>query len=233
MNRVNLVKKIKEKEIAIKLRKQGKTYSEILSIVPVAKSTLALWLHSVKLAKKQKQRVTKERLAGSRRGGEVKKKQRIEKQESIILKSKSEINKLSKRELFLIGVVLYWAEGSKEKENNPGSPLRFANSDPYMIKLFLNWLKYIGVDEKRICFDIYLHENNKYRVFEVVKYWVKQTNFSEKFFRVYFKKNILKTKRKNVFPDSYFGVTRIYVKESSDLVRKINGWVGGIVEHLK
>ncbi len=38
-----------EKEKAIALRKQGKTYSEILAKIPVAKSTLSLWLHDVGL----------------------------------------------------------------------------------------------------------------------------------------------------------------------------------------
>ena len=54
-----MIEKREEKEKAIKLRKQGKTYSEILSVVPVAKSTLAIWLQSVSLGKKQKQRITK------------------------------------------------------------------------------------------------------------------------------------------------------------------------------
>ena len=222
-----------EKELAIKLRRQGKTYSEILSVLPVAKSTLAIWLNSVQLSKKQKQRITKERLAGSRRGGEAKKKQRKEKQKVLISKAKLEIGNLSKRELFLIGVVLYWAEGSKEKEYYPGSPLRFANSDPYMVKLFLDWLHEVGVNQNRINFDIYIHENHKYRIEEVVKYWSDITGFSKNLFRVYFKKNILKTKRRNISPDSYFGLVRIYVKESSDLVRKINGWVKGITLHLR
>ena len=228
-----MIKKEKEKEVAINLRKQGKTYSEILSTVSVAKSTLAIWLQSVNLSKKQKQRITKERLAGSKRGGDVKRKQRINKQNKIFSEAKSEIGSFSKRELFLAGVFLYWAEGAKEKEYYPGSPLRFANSDPYMIKLFLNWLQNVGVKKKRICFDIYLHKNNKYRVLEVIDYWSRHTGFSKKLFRVYYKKDILKTKRKNIYPDKYFGLVRIYVKESSDLVRSINGWVQGIVEHLK
>jgi len=129
-------------------------------------------------------------------------------------------------------VALYWAEGSKEKDHSPGSPLRFANGDPYMIKLFLKWLQNVDVKKERICFDIYLHDNNRYRVSEVVKYWVNNTGFSKKLFKVYYKKDIPKTKRKNIGPDTYFGLVRIYVKESSDLVRKINGWVEGIVEHL-
>ena len=59
------------------------------------------------------------------------------------------------------------------------------------------------------------------------------TGFPEKLFRVYFKKNILKTNRRNIDEGTYFGLARIYVKESSELVRKITGWVQGIVVHLK
>jgi hypothetical protein len=228
-----MIKKTMEKEKAIALRKQGKTYSDILRAVPVAKSTLSIWLREIGMAKAQKQIFTEAKRLASLRGGQAKKKQRVEKQQNIISKSKSEIKGLSKRDLFLIGVALYWAEGSKEKEYNPGSPLKFANSDPYMIKLFLNWLEEANVDKGRISFDIYLHDNNKYRVSEVVKYWSRHTGFSEKLFRVYFKKNIPNTKRKNIQPDKYFGLARIYVKESSELVRKIDGWVEGIVAHLK
>ncbi len=228
-----MIRKIEEKQRAIALRKQGKTYSDILRAVPVAKSTLSIWLQEVGMAKAQKQIFTEAKRLASLRGGQAKRKQRIEKQQEIILRSKSEIGPLSKRELFLLGVSLYWAEGSKEKDYNPGSPLKFANSDPYMIKLFLNWLEEANVDKGRISFDIYLHDNNKYRVSEVIKYWSHHTGFSEKLFRVYFKKNIPSTKRRNINPDTYFGLVRIYIKESSDLVRKINGWVEGIVEHLK
>ena len=201
--------------------------------IPVAKSTLAIWLKEAKLSKAENQVFTEARRLASLRGGQAKKKQRIEKQNKIFSQAKLDIKNLSKRELFLIGVVLYWAEGSKEKEFSPGSPLRFANSDPYMIKLFLNWLEDMGIEKGRICFDIYLHDNNKYRVQKVIKYWADSTGFPEKLFRVYFKKNILKTNRRNIDEGTYFGLARIYVKESSELVRKITGWVQGIVVHLK
>ena len=58
---------------AIELRKAGLTYSEILSKIPVAKSTLSDWLYSVGLSKKQKQRITEKRLAASLKGGNGKK----------------------------------------------------------------------------------------------------------------------------------------------------------------
>ncbi|MCX6752069.1 MAG: hypothetical protein NTZ87_01025 [Candidatus Nomurabacteria bacterium] len=228
-----MTKKTEEKENAIALRKKGKTYSEILATIPVAKSTLGIWLKEAKLSKAENQKFTEAKRLASLRGGQAKKKQRIENQKYLISKSKSEIFDLAKRELFLIGVALYWAEGSKEKEYTPGSPLRFANSDPYMIKLFLEWLKEVNVDKERICFDIYLHDNNKYRVAEVIRYWSHHTGFSEKLFKIYFKKDIPKTKRKNINPDTYFGLARIYVKRSSDLVRKISGWIEGIIEQFE
>jgi len=233
MNKSNLVRKKGEREIAIKLRKQGKTYSEILSVVPVAKSTLALWLQSVNLSKKQKQRITKERLAGSRRGGEAKRKQRIEKQELIIFKSKSEISRLSEREIFLMGVVLYWAEGAKEKEWKPGSPFAFSNMDPKIIQIMIIWLlKVCKIDKNMLIFNIFLHQTHKNRVEEVRKYWSKITGFPiEKFNAVYWKTNKLKTNRKNI-GEKYHGVLKIKVKESSSLVRKLAGWSEGIFENI-
>ncbi len=52
------------KEKAILLRRQGMTYSEILKIIPVAKSTLSEWFKSVSLSVSQKHNITvKKRLA--------------------------------------------------------------------------------------------------------------------------------------------------------------------------
>ena len=58
-----MLAKLKEKQKAIKFRRKGLSYSEILKKIPVAKSTLSLWLRTVRLAKRQKQRLTEKRLA--------------------------------------------------------------------------------------------------------------------------------------------------------------------------
>ena len=228
-----MIKKEEEKKIAIELRKKGKTYSEILSIVPVAKSTLAIWLQSVSLSKRQKQRITKERLAGSQRGGDKKRKQRIEKQNKIFLQANSEIKNISDKELFLIGVIMYWAEGAKEKDYYPGSQLQFSNMDPQMIQVFLNWLlKVCKIDKNMIIFNIFLHQTHKNRLEEIKVYWSKITGFPlNSFSTVYWKKNKLKTNRRNI-DEKYYGVLKIKVKRSSDLVRKIAGWSEGIFEKI-
>ena len=62
----------KYKVIALNLRKQGFSYSEILERIPVAKSTLSLWLREVGLSKRQKQHLTQKKLDAAWRGGQVK-----------------------------------------------------------------------------------------------------------------------------------------------------------------
>lgn len=229
-----MIKKETEKQNAIDLRRRGKTYSEILSIVPVAKSTLAIWLNSVNLSKKQKQRITQKKLDCAKRGGEAKRKQRIEKQNIIFEKTRSEINSLSFQELFLIGIVLYWAEGSKEKDKRPGSQFEFSNMDPRMIKVVLVWLfKVCKINKNMLVFNIFLHQSHKNRVEEIKKYWSNITEFPiDNFSTIYWKKNkIAKTNRQNT-GDHYHGLLKIKVKKSSNLVRKIAGWVDGIYERI-
>lgn len=222
--------KIEYKIKAIELRKQGLSYREILEQIPVAKSSLSLWLKSVKLATSQKQRLTEKKLASARRGAQKRKDMRIALTKQIKDKARLEIGALSERELWLIGIALYWAEGSKEKSYRPGSGMIFSNSDHYMIKMFMAWLlEIIKIPREKIYFDIMIHESRKDKVKETVSHWSKYTGFPEENFKhVYFKKNKINTKRRNV-GESYFGLLRIVVKESSVLNRKIQGWTEGII----
>ena len=224
---------INEKQEAIDLRKKGKTYSEILKEVPVAKSTLSEWFRDVKLSKPEFQKLTEKRLLAAKRGGEAKRVQRIEKIKTIREQSLKDITHISKRELWLIGTALYWAEGSKEKEYSPGVGLKFNNSDPKMIRLFIIWLnKICGISNKDIVLEIYIHKNSKNNIELVRKYWAKTTGFPiAKLCRIYYKRNKIKTNRKNI-GDLYYGGIRVKVKSSSTLVRQIAAWSDGIFNNL-
>lgn len=228
-----MITKKLEKQKAIALRRKGKTYKEILSVVSVAKSTLSIWLRSVDLSKKQKQRISEERLAGSRKGGAVKKKQRIDRQNKILKESNADILNISDKDLFIIGVILYWAEGSKEKEYKPGSLFQFSNMDPRIIRIILVWiLKVCKIERNMLIFNIFLHESQKDKVLEVRKYWSKITGFPiSSFNTIYWKRNKLKTNRRNI-EEKYYGVLKIKVRESSGLVRQIAGWSEGIYERI-
>jgi len=222
-----MILKTKEKERAIKLRKKGFSYSEILKGVPVAKSTLSLWLRSVGLAKKQRQRLTEKKLAAALRGAKAKRDYRLAITKEIKDKARKEIGKLSRRDLWLIGVALYWAEGSKERTKS--NSVQFGNSDPEMIKLFLKWLqKVCKIPKKDIVFEIYLHKTAVKRKREVQNYWVKMTNFSlNQFKKIRWKKHNLNPKRKNI-GKNYYGQLRISIRKSSNFNREITGWIEGV-----
>jgi hypothetical protein len=230
-----MIPKKSEKEKAIQLRKEGKTYNEILKVIPVAKSTLSLWLRDVGLSKRQTQRITEKKLASIQKAGEVKRQQRILKTIKIVEEARSQIGAISDRELLLIGTVLYWAEGAKEKiHGSSGARFQFGNMDPLMIVLMIEWLVRIcKIDETMIGFELYLHENHKYRVKEVQKYWAEVLDVPiSKISKIYYKKNQSKqTNRKNVGTE-YYGLLRICVAESSSLVRKIKGWTLGIIKGI-
>src|ERR1700736_2788975 len=96
------------------------------------------------MAKRQVQRITEKKIESSKRGGEARKNDRGKRTEEIHKKAQSEITSISNNELFLLGVCLYCAEGSKEKEHKPGVGVEFTNSDPLMLSLFIKWLFQVG-----------------------------------------------------------------------------------------
>lgn len=216
---------------AIALREEGYTYSEILEQINVAKSTLSLWLRDVGLTVRQKQRITEKKLKSALRGAEARRQNRIELTEQIFQKSKSEIKNLNSRELWLLGIVLYWAEGSKEKEIRPGSGVQFTNSDCKMIKIFLKWLIDVcHIQRDQIYFEIYVHDTHRDHLGRVQEHWSSKTGFPiSNFDRIYFKKNKIGTLRKNI-GETYFGTLKVRVKSSSTLNRTIAGWIQGVVE---
>ena len=168
-----------------------------------------------------------------KRGGEAKRQQRLDITKKLMSEAAAQIGKVSKRELFLIGVVLYWAEGSKQKAHNPSERVTFSNSDPEMIKVFLEWLCTVKVKEHDISFSIYLHETSLHRTEEVKEYWSKTLKLRiNRFEKIYNKPSSGKSFRRNMGA-GYYGQVRISIAKSTNLNRRIDGWVKGIVKGMK
>lgn len=224
-----MIVKNKEKARAIKLRKSGYSYNEILNKVPVAKSTLSVWLRGVGIAKRQKQRLTLKRKAAQKKAQEACRDKRLKREHFIIRSAKKEIDGISKEDLRLIGIALYWAEGTKQKSSNVSQRVTFNNSDPDMIVLFNKWLKEIcNIPQKDLVYSIYIHRTvsrDRIKIF-----WENLIN--HKIDRIYFKRHSTKTNRKNI-EENYKGLLRIDVRRSTDFNRKIRGWIEGIIENVK
>lgn len=224
-----MILKLKEKEKAIELRKKGFSYSEILKEISVAKSTLSLWLKDVGLSSVQKQRLTDKKLAAMRRGSEKVHLLRMDRWNKIKIQASSEINKLSKEERWLLGIALYWAEGSKEKENGHSTPIKFSNSDISMILIFRDWLKeFLEISKENIKYELYIHERADWKMAQI--FWASQLEIQPKDVRIYFKPHNANPKRKNI-GKKYVGLIRLYVSNSIPLTKKISGWVEGIYKN--
>lgn len=220
------------KERAIQMRRQGKSYGEILAEIPVAKSTLSLWLRSVDLSKRQFQQNTEKRTAAALRGAHARREARLRAVSDFAQTGREDVGALSERELWLIGTALHWAEGSKQNAKAPSVGIVFGNSDPRMLVVFLRWLAYLGVSKDAIRYELYIHNDRKSDTDEFRLWWSQQLGIPMiSADCVYFKNGNIRTKRTNV-GDLYHGLLRIKVKSSTALNRKVGGWIEGIVHSM-
>lgn len=209
--------KLEQKLEAIKLRKRGKSYKEILDYLKVSKSTLSLWLRNVPLTPSQHHRIyitLKQQNAYKL----AKKKQayKLELTKKIIDASINEFEQLRNNHLFIAGLMLYWAEGDKTEINEM---VKFSNSDTAMIKLMMRWFRQIcQVPEQK--FRIALHIHTLHCRKNIEKYWSKITGIPlEQFNKTQIKPTTLKQRRNPL----YDGTCSIRV-HNKNLFRKIKGW---------
>lgn len=224
---IQMIAKLKEKNIARDLRSKGYTYSEIQKIVDVSQATLSNWLKTISLSNEQVNRILEKQELKRRLGNQIRK----ENTKNIILKlyqkSQLSIKKITKYDLLLIGTALYWAEGSKQNKKSVSQGLVFSNSDPKMILLYYKWLRIcLEVNESEIYFEVYLHEDRNKSKNEIINYWsnILSVN-SKKFDRIYIKKN---SSKKSYSNREYFGLIRVIVKKSTNLNRQVSGYIIGI-----
>lgn len=215
---------------AVKLRREGQTYAEIRRVLGVSKSSLSLWLRDVYLTAEQRHVLESKYATAPQRRGATNRARRAAARALLRATAADEIAALSRRELFLIGSILYWAEGAKAKSWRPSQCVSFINSDPGLVRLFLAWLNLVGVEADRLSFRLSIHESAD--LLESERYWrgvICQPD--ARFMRPQLKKHVPTTNRRNVGAE-YRGCLIIRVSRSTELYRRIEGWVDGIVSSL-
>src|SRR3989344_6000124 len=188
------------KDFAIELRKGGYSYSEIQKFVHVQKSTLSYWFRDIKLSEPQLSRLKKKRIEAAQRGSKTKFLKTAKAIEEIQKTSAKDVGEISKRELWLMGVVLYWRERLLNKNDSDlKKGVRFTSSDPDLIKLFLKWLvDVVGIKNEEKSFDIFIPENKKSSLNDFVDYWAGVTSFSKTIFSRYYLQKVKARKPKRI-----------------------------------
>lgn len=212
---------------AIELRKKGLSYQEIKSIVPVSLSSLSLWLRSTSITPDQIKRLQLKKRECARKGAGIRKAMRIQEIFEYSQDGRKEVGSISKRDIYLIGIALYWAEGAKQKSNNVSQRVCFSNSDPKMVRIFLVWLDTIcTVPLQDIIFELSIHHLANAQ--KALDYWRHELGMAlDTQIAVRLKSHNPKTNRKNT-GEKYHGLMRVTVRRSTALNRRIAGWIEGL-----
>lgn len=212
--------KIEIKKKAINLRKQGYSIKEIAELLSIAKSTSSAWLGNILLSSKAQERLKSRRILGQYKSMEIARKKR-EMQQLILTNEAGEL--LSKVSINpeickLCCALIFWCEGAKTN-----TLVKFTNSDPSLIKLFLDLLRTgFKIDESKLRILMHLHE---YHVEEKQKiFWRKITKIPlEQFHRSYLKPHTGKRKHPN-YPGCV-SVTYYNAKVAKELATIYNAFV--------
>lgn len=214
------MKKI-EKEQAIKLRYEGRSLNEICLSLGVAKSSVSLWVRDIQLTDEQKKHLTQKGFY--REAVEKRRLSRLSSEEAkrqlIISSAQKSIKKITKKQLWLMGVMLYWAEGGKTQR-----AVRFSNGDPEMIKIMMIFFREIcEVPEAKFRGYIHIHPHLDYKKAE--KYWSSISGIPlTQFFKTYRKPNKSSQSKKDSLP---YGTFDIYVL-NTELFFRLIGWAKGV-----
>lgn len=222
-----LVIKILKRKQARTLRHGGESIRQIAKQLEVSPSSASMWCRAIKLSRDQISELSRRHTDpeyGKRKDYHEKvRKERIAKERKLYEQGIKEVGKINKRELFLTGIALYWAEGFK-KDSRVG----FASMDPAMINFFIRWLKEcFNYSNEDLKLAITANISHKYRIRDIQNYWSKQTGIAVEDFNKPFFQNA-KWIMKYDKPEDYYGVLRIRVKKSIDMLRKMHGWIDGL-----
>ncbi len=223
--------KSKERNLARKLRKIGRSIKAIAKQLHVSASTVSIWCRDIILTARQIQRLTEQQrlagYAGRLKGAQMQKDRRLALIQKFRVSGIKDIGSLNRRDLFILGLGIYAGEGFKY-----GNKAGFSNSDPIIVKVMLRWFREIcNVYEDLFVCEVGINEMHRHRVTKVVKFWSKITGISTQQF---WKTSLKKVKSEKIYEnaDEHFGTLAVRVRKSAELEYKILGWLHGIYKNL-
>lgn len=197
---------------------------DIAAKLRVSKASVSLWVRDVTLTQDQRHKLN--RSGYSVDAIEKRRINRLEKtrlQHEILMKQAgASIVSLSRRDLWLLGIALYWGEGGK---TNKGMA-RISNTDPAVIQLMMRFFREIcEVPEKKFRGHIHTFSHLKKEAAE--KYWSKISEIPRgQFYKTYTKQSSASKNKRDKLP---CGTFQIYVCDTK-LFFKIMGWIERVKE---
>jgi len=206
---------------ATELRDSGYSYNMIKEKLGVSISTQSNWF-SDRPFTPNFDLIERVRI-GSLVNGQLRHNEKVAKIKNELQIAKKEIGKLSRRDLWMIGLGIYMGEGSKSIES-----VRIVNSNPNIIRFAMRWFKEICKlknDNFALSLNLYPDSNEK----DAIKYWSKITKLPKANFKA--TQIDIRSNKMNIHARKLpYGTLQIRINANGDkrkgvaLFRKIKGW---------
>ena len=209
---------------AVELRLGGATYDQIAAQLGVSKASCSLWLRDLPrpepepfrdaAALERREQALRTRLRRDREARDADGRRLSE-------AAAEALGEISSRDLVVAFAVSYWCEGGKSKPWNRSKRVTWMNSDPRLVRLFLEGLSLLGVGAERIGLRVHIHETADESAAR--QWWSSETAIPlERFARSTIKRHRPSTNRKNIL-DGYRGCVCVTVRQSRDLYQVVEG----------
>lgn len=168
------------KNLAISLRRQGKSYSEISKITGTPKGTLSGWFSGLGWSLKISTNNTESSIAKSKIRIEkmniARKKLLDNRYKEAQIEATQEFNLHRNNKYFVAGLMLYLGEGDKTLDSNL---VRISNADPVVLKIFNRFLKeFCAIPIEKIRFWALLYPDLD--IDTCKKFWMKELELTER-----------------------------------------------------
>jgi len=204
---------------ALRLRREGRSYSYISHELGVPKSTLSNWLSREVWSQEVSRQNSVEQ--GIRNAGKIallnaRRQKLLEEKYRVIKQSAQEdFLTLSQNPLFLLGLALYWGEGDKAHNGR----VSVINSDPDLLRIAIAFYrKVLQVEEEKIRAGIFIYEDHE--PIQAREYWSRTLDLDPQQF---IKTQILPSRSRNTKRRTENGMCSVYFSSTAIRIR-IQTW---------
>lgn len=204
-------------------RTLGFSYSEITEATSLPRSTVATWCNDITLTGSQQSAIEQRTGATSRRGTSIDTQWR---RRAEIRRIRADATRYADGAgddpLFVAGVCLYWAEGSKTKND-----LSITNSDPQVLRVFIEFVRAHLDPCATFAMALNLHSVSGEE--PAKRYWASALDLPDsRFTKSYIKKPGTGHRRKRL----PYGVCRVRVDKASNHWHRVMTWIDVVGEAL-
>ncbi len=195
----------------------------IAATVGVSPSTVSIWVRDIELLPRHREALIKKNRDARLPGGRNEVWRELSRTRRRQYQDKGRQRARTGEILHLAGCMLYWAEGSKERNS-----VLFANSDPAMMVMFLRFLREcFGLTPAEMTLRLNVYTNNGLSIEDIETYWLELLSLPRSSLRKHMVNHCPTSSsglKRNKLP---YGVCTLRVKQSTWLVQHIYGAIQG------